>query len=37
MKGVKELYLDGEKTERIPLMKSGTMHRVRVVMGKAGE
>lgn len=37
MKGVKELYLDGKKVERIPLMeKKGTVHQVRVVMGKEG-
>lgn len=33
MKGVKELYLDGELVERIPLMDKGTAHRVKVVMG----
>ncbi len=37
MKGVKELYLDGKKVERIPLMEKGTVHRVRVVMGKEGD
>lgn len=36
MKGVKELYLDGKKVERIPLMEKGTVHQVRVVMGKEG-
>lgn len=36
MKGVKELYLDGERTERIPLMERGTRHHVKVVMGKKG-
>lgn len=33
MKGVKELYLDDEKVERIPLADKGTAHRVKVVMG----
>ncbi|WMC91857.1 GH36-type glycosyl hydrolase domain-containing protein [Kineothrix sp. MB12-C1] len=33
MKGVKELYLNGEKVERIPLMDRGTTNRVKVVMG----
>ncbi len=33
MKGVRELYVDGQKTERIPLFASGTRHDVRVVMG----
>lgn len=36
MKGVKELYLDGMRTERIPLMENGMVHQVRVVMGKKG-
>lgn len=33
MKGVQELYLDGEKVERIPVMAQGSGHDVRVVMG----
>lgn len=33
MKGVQELYLDGEKVERIPVMAQGSRHEVRVVMG----
>ncbi len=33
MKGVKEIYLDGDKVERIPLMDNGTTHQVKVVMG----
>lgn len=33
MKGVKELYLNGEKVDRIPLMDKGTVHHVKVVMG----
>ncbi len=33
MKGVKELWLDGEKTERIPVQSVGSKHTVKVVMG----
>lgn len=33
MKGVQELYLDGEKVERIPVMAQGSRHDVRVVIG----
>lgn len=33
MKGVKEIYLDGEKVDKIPLMEKGTVHQVEVVMG----
>ena len=33
MKGVQELYLDGEGVERIPVMAQGSRHDVRVVMG----
>lgn len=33
MKGVQELYLDGEKVERIPVMAQRSRHDVRVVMG----
>ena len=33
MKGVQELYLDGEKVERIPVMAQGSRPDVRVVMG----
>ena len=33
MKGVQELYLDGEKVERIPVMAQGSRQDVRVVMG----
>lgn len=33
MKGVQELYLDGEKVERIPVMAQESRHDVRVVMG----
>lgn len=33
MKGVKELYLDGEKVERIPVQEIGSVHDVKVVMG----
>ena len=37
MKGVQELYLDGEKVERIPVMAQGSRHDVRVVDGIAQE
>lgn len=33
MKGVKEIYLDGEKVECIPVQESGSEHEVTVVMG----
>lgn len=33
MKGVRELYLDGKKVDRIPVMAQGSRHDVRVVMG----
>ena len=33
MKGVQELYVDGEKVERIPVMAQGSRPDVRVVMG----
>ena len=33
MKGVKELYLDGQKVDKIPAQAAGTSHRVKVVMG----
>ncbi len=33
MKGVKELWLDGERVERIPAAGSGSVHEVKVVMG----
>lgn len=33
MKGVRGLYLDGEKVDRIPVMAQGSRHDVRVVMG----
>lgn len=33
MKGVKELYLDGEKVEKIPQMAAGSEHTVKAVMG----
>ena len=32
-KGVKEIWLDGEKTDRIPICEAGSSHTVRVVMG----
>ena len=33
MKGVKEIYLDGERTEHIPVQQSGSSHVVQIVMG----
>lgn len=33
MKGVKEQYLDGKRTDRIPVCERGTRHQVRIVMG----
>lgn len=33
MKGVKELYLDGSRVDRIPAMQAGTEHEVTAVMG----
>lgn len=32
-KGVKELYLDGKRVEKIPVPEQGTEHEVRVIMG----
>lgn len=34
MKGVKEIYLDGIKVDKIPVMEKGTTHKVTVIMGK---
>lgn len=34
MKGVKEIWLDGQKVEKIPVMEEGSEHQVRVVIGK---
>lgn len=33
MKGVRELYVDGEKTDKIPVYGEGTHHQVKVIMG----
>jgi N,N'-diacetylchitobiose phosphorylase len=33
MKGVKEMYLNGEKVTRIPVLESGTTNQVRIIMG----
>ena len=33
MKGVKELYVDGVKTDHIGIGEKGTTHQVKVVMG----
>ena len=35
-KGVRELFLDGEKVRKIPVLEEGTVHKVRVVMGTSG-
>lgn len=35
MKGVRKLYVDGQRAEKIPPFESGTSHTVRAVMGKA--
>ena len=35
MKGVKEIRVDGRRTERIPVMEQGTEHQIKIVMGKA--
>lgn len=35
MKGVKEIWLDGQKVEKIPVMEAGSEHQVRVIIGKA--
>ena len=34
MKGVKEIVLDGEKTEKIPVQEKGSTHEVVVILGK---
>lgn len=34
MKGVKEIILDGERTEKIPVQEKGSTHEVTVVLGK---
>lgn len=36
MKGVKEVWLDGKKVEKIPVMESGTEHQVKIIMGNGG-
>ena len=33
MKGVKELYLDGELVKEIPVKEAGSTNEIRVVMG----
>lgn len=33
MKGVKELWLDGKRVDRIPVMEKGSEHQVLIVMG----
>lgn len=34
MKGVKEVYLDGEKVDQVPVQPAGSSHTVKVVMGR---
>lgn len=33
MKGVKEIWLDGEKVDRIPVLEAGSHHNVKVILG----
>ena len=33
MKGVKEIWVDGTKSEKIPVMPEGTVHQVKIIMG----
>ncbi len=33
MKGIKELYLDGQRVQKLPVMEPGETHQVRAVMG----
>lgn len=37
MKGVKEIWLDGELAKKIPVMAPGTEHKVKIVMGDSGK
>lgn len=37
MKGVKEIWLDGEQVKKIPVMAPGTEHEVKIVMGDSGK
>lgn len=34
MKGVKEIWLDGEKVEKVPVMERGSEHQVKVILGR---
>lgn len=34
MKGVKEIWLDGKRVEKIPVMEEGSEHQVKIYMGK---
>ena len=34
MKGVREIRLDGEKVDRIPVLPEGSTHQVQVIMGR---
>ena len=33
MKGVKEIWLDGKKVEKIPVQDAGSIHEVKIMMG----
>ena len=33
MKGVREIWVDGTKSDRIPVMPEGTVHQVKIIMG----
>ena len=33
MKGVKEIWLDGERVDKIPVMAEGSRHEVKIIMG----
>lgn len=37
MKGVKEIWLDGELAKKIPVMAPGAEHKVKIVMGDSGK
>lgn len=37
MKGVREIWLDGEPVKKIPVMAPGTEHKVKIVMGDSGK
>ena len=33
MKGVREIWVDGTKSDKIPVMPEGTVHQVKIIMG----